>query len=243
MRTRITRLLTVLSLPVLIAGTCSNPVWPPPVLNAPSFQDREIVTVWDSREEMYREAVHLTWNAPPTASVSIHPYKILRYVEVDSTVALEEIPDSVREFFDPTYRLFRSSGSRLFFQTVYYRVFAVDSMGRSGDTSVACTVTLAPKAELTEPGAVLTVPRFSWVYHEFASPAETWIEVRNIDSVIWRSPRFRKNFSHVEHTRCTVPDSVFAEGERYWWEAQVVVVSPVPKLPASVTVGAFDVDY
>ncbi len=186
--------------------------------------------------------MHLIWDAPPADSVSIHSYKVLRLVEADTSVALEEIPDSVREFFDPTYRLFRSSGSRLFFQTIYYRVFAVDSMGRPGDTSVACTVTLAPTAELTEPGAIIGKPRFSWIYHEFAAPAETWIEVWDSASVIWRSERFRKNFSHVEQTSCPAPDSIFTEGERYWWGAHVEVVSPVPKLPGSITVGVFDVE-
>ena len=98
----------------------------------------------------YREAVHLTWAAPPDSSAPVCTYTLLRRIPPDSIfdvfAASRLIPADTADFYDDlASHAFPTNG----FDSIYYRICAIDSFARTGDTSAVTTVILAPQPTVT----------------------------------------------------------------------------------------------
>jgi len=119
-----------------------NPVLPER-LAAPqlSFVDLEIIP---DPLRGYRDAVHLKWEFKDNAHP--HTYTLLRMLPGDSFpdvfTGSRGIPADSTDFYDDlSGYAFPEAG----FDKVVYRITAVDTVGRAGDTSETCTVVLAPQ--------------------------------------------------------------------------------------------------
>jgi hypothetical protein len=89
------------------------------------------------------EAVHLQWTPPEKSTISPNFYTILRMFPGDSVFDIftqsQYIPADTLDFYDnidPS--VFPASGSN--FGLLQYKIFALDSLGRPGDTSDVCSL-------------------------------------------------------------------------------------------------------
>jgi hypothetical protein len=110
----------------------------------------------------YREAVRIQWAPPNIDSISLRSYTLIRKTQTDSLFDIFTstssrgsvgIPDSIRAIDDDANQIGFPTGD---FSLVQYKIFAVDSLGRPSDTSVACSLYLAPQPELD------SIDRESW---------------------------------------------------------------------------------
>ncbi len=126
------------------------PVDPQPyqLSGSPLLRCNGMVPVTDPVEG-YREAIHLSWTYGEGRQ-PVHTYTLLRRFSSDSVFDVfsrsRQIPGDTLNFYDILEnRTFPQSGV----DSVQYRILAVDTLGRSSDTSEACTFLLAPQPVFT----------------------------------------------------------------------------------------------
>ncbi|HEX3020096.1 MAG TPA: hypothetical protein VHP36_07325 [Chitinispirillaceae bacterium] len=96
-----------------------------------------------------KEAVHISWSLPQQASSTVKSFTLLRMSGADSlySVISENIPVDTHNFWDNLEpAAFPVSSSEI--DTVYYKIFAIDDLERSGDTSEPCTLYLVQQPVL-----------------------------------------------------------------------------------------------
>ena len=98
--------------------------------------------------EGYHEAIHLSWSMPQTENTPVRSFTLVRKFSTDSFYDVFSgsrlIPADTNNFYDElAQHPFPASG----FDSVSYRLCAVDTFGRTGDTSEICMVILAPQAK------------------------------------------------------------------------------------------------
>lgn len=131
---------------ILICQFCTPVVAPHFPLPRPTIQSVNLDISKDSRE-----AIHINWTMPQTDSSVVQSYTLLRMFEADSfySVLSENIPPDTFNFYDnldpASFPL--SSIER---NQVYYRIFAFDKSGFSGDTSEPCTLCLVQQSSLID---------------------------------------------------------------------------------------------
>src|SRR5690606_502695 len=89
----------------------------------------------------FLESVFLEWENAPENEINILYYTLLRKDPSDSLFDIfslsQRIPPQIKQFKDPIdLGLFPTDG----FDTLFYKIYAVDIYGRPGDTSSACTL-------------------------------------------------------------------------------------------------------
>jgi hypothetical protein len=95
------------------------------------------------------ESVCLQWENTLDDESRIQYYTLIRKLPSDSLFDVfslsQRIPPSVKEFNDPMeFEFFPTDG----FDTIQYRMYAVDIYGRPSDSSVVCTLLIAPQPKL-----------------------------------------------------------------------------------------------
>jgi len=159
-------------------------------LPAPELTFVELTFTTDLQNGV-REAVHLTWNLRNETSASSHTYTLLRKLSSDSLydvfTSSRGIPADTTNFYDYLYNYqFPETG----FDTISYRVVAVDTIGITGDTSAVCVVLLAPQPELVSfdmtSGCLLWESWirggvFSWCRVQNASGTRTWTSEKKLE--------------------------------------------------------------
>ena len=176
-------------LPVLLCSTCPTIDPPrPDRLSSPLFTHFEIVAGQFDNE--YHEMIHLQWVPDSTDTIPITSYHIIRKVDIDTfPTQITNIPADVNELFDPTYK-FIDADSHKDDRLIFYRICAIDSIddGRPGDTSVACTVSLASLVDLLTPPAD-TIPNqpvnFKWQVPSIFNPIKSYVVLWLSDSTLW----------------------------------------------------------
>jgi hypothetical protein len=96
------------------------------------------------------ESVCLQWEINVDDESRIQYYTLTRKLPSDSLFDVfslsQRIPPSVNEFNDPIeLEIFPTDG----FDTIQYRMYAVDTYGRPSDSSEVCTLLIAPQPKLT----------------------------------------------------------------------------------------------
>jgi hypothetical protein len=219
------RALTVSFLPVcgiIVAAVClCQPFDPitPPRLSAP---DITIIRVGEARLfSSYREAIHIEWRTPVNDSAGIRSFSIIRKTENDSVFDLftrsQGIPPSIDSFNDDIKPIgFPNEGYLL----VKYRIFAIDTLGRPGDTSAICSLFLARQPQLD----TIDLPRSSFRWHSqfIQGSVATYMNLWNKDgSVTWSSPR-QEDFGSWDYPlyfNATVADSLAPLAMGNWYYA------------------------
>jgi hypothetical protein len=136
----IARLLLCLPCLLLLGLTCPSPEpFPPPPPAAPLFSTIEVAAF---KFDTYRPAVHLHWQMPANDSLAIHEFVILQKTPDDSdySVLVRSIPDSVFDFYEALDNI--TLPGIFSYKTVLFRMYAVDMLGRTGDTAATDSIVL-----------------------------------------------------------------------------------------------------
>ncbi len=145
-----------------IASTCPAPdPFPPPPLGAPSITG--LVLIGEQWNDDYQPTIHITWDFSGKDSLPVEKFIVLRKRQLfDSSfeVLPPDIPDSQYEDWDKISATdFPVQG---IYTKIWYRIFAVDTQGRSGDTSAVDSVQLSWPPRITAPVDTLRNGLFTW---------------------------------------------------------------------------------
>jgi hypothetical protein len=152
----------------------------PPVFSKPFLSEAKFST--------YREAIHITWTPPSTDSITIRSYTLLRKTGDDSLFDVftrsQGIPDSIVSFDDDLTPIgFPVNG----YDLIVYKIFAIDTLGRAGDTSAACSLYLASQPELTRIDTAAWC--FGWLSRGIQGSVTSHLKVWNAGGTrSWTSP-------------------------------------------------------
>jgi hypothetical protein len=212
---------------ILLGSSCPSPVsFPPPPLSAPTFLTTELTA---AKFDTYRPAVHLTWKPPHTDSLSIREFVILQK-SIDSSVfsiLVRSIPDSITAYDDNLDRIAFPVAWDV--STMQYRIFAIDTLGRSGDTSAIDSIALAwPPTPLWPPDRDSVRPdTLAWSVFGVEMGYYTYVSLySNSTGLVWKSPRpdtpTYSNHDKTDHFTVPVPSSLsLSSGTTYFWAVKV----------------------
>ena len=193
----------------------------------------------EAKFSTYREALHIVWSPPPTDSISIRSYTLLRKTYNDSIFAVLKygIPDSIVSFNDDlTLVGFPVDG----YDLIEYKLFAIDTLGRPGDTSAACSLYIAPQPELT--ALDTTTWCFGWLSRSIQGSVDSYIKVWNsAGDSLWTSPsveEFGNAQVPVNFSAC-IPDSLIPSLPDTWYFA--IFLDANGSEHQSMKVGSFNV--
>jgi hypothetical protein len=164
------------------------PVDPLPVRlsGKPVLQFVEMAPVADPVDG-YRESVHLRWTFDRSDNDFLNSFTLLRKLSTDSAFDVfagsRLIPADTADFFDELeLYVYPRSGA----DPVLYRLYTVDTLGRSGDTSEICTVSLAPQPVFTAYDvSARRITWESWIHGSVSSWCAVW---HDEDGLLWTSP-------------------------------------------------------
>jgi hypothetical protein len=156
--------------PVFAALVCIPPEPPLPAkLAAPVFTYGSVVI--EQFDGIWQEMIRLSWQPPDSNADAVSEYLILVELPFDTTVdslsLLQTEPQRIPGFKTEAFQL--TGDIRMFTQdslkvTLYYRICAIDSLDRTGDTSSAFGVSLLKKVDMLSPLGKLDTNRFVWEF-------------------------------------------------------------------------------
>lgn len=158
-------------------------------MNAPSFTDIEVTAIkWG---DTYRGSIHFQWNMPGRDSLPVDHFVILRKKESLDTSFNEgiiDIPDSASECWDKLDP--GDLPDQGVYSKIWYRIFAVDTQGRPGDTSAADSIQLSWPPRITAPVDTLRGGLFKWTTIRYLGGYYTGLSLWS-DSLglIWKGPK------------------------------------------------------
>ena len=128
---------------------------------------------------------------PGRDSLPVDYFIILRKKQSTDTAfneAILNIPDSINEYWDRLYPIdFPDQGV---YTKMWYRIFAIDTQGRSGDTSATDSVTLSWPPRITEPVDTLRGGIFRWETVRYLGGYYTSLSIwSDLEGLIWKSPK------------------------------------------------------
>jgi len=189
--------------------------------------------------EGYHEGVHISWTLAQKEPARIRSFTLMRKFPADSVFDVfggsRGIPADTADFYDVLAgHTFPEEG----FDSVYYRLCAVDDEGRTGDTSEACVVTLAPQARLVgfdpKNGCLLWE---SWIRGGIFSWCSVWDATMAYE---WASQR-QDAFPHTDQPgsfSACFPDSLQPPPPGRWYFALFVRANDT----YSLKIGSIDVE-
>ncbi len=188
MRLRSTALLCT-ACALCLASTCPTPdPFPAEPIRAPSLTALELTGIKSGG--IYQRAVHLQWKLLGKDSIPIAQFVILRKQMLDSSYSIMHygIPDTQYDDWDVLDAGdFPDPGV---YAKIWYRVFALDLSGRSGDTSAADSIRLTWPPRITYPEDTLKNNLFQWstvlYLGGYYSYLYLWEDARGL---LWTSPR------------------------------------------------------
>jgi len=193
----------------------------------------------EAKFSTFREAIHVGWVRPSEDSIGIRSYTLLRKNFDDSLfdICSHDIPDSVTSFDDDLNLIgFPANGYFL----IRYRVFAVDTLGRPGDTSAACSLYVAPQPEFT--ALDTTSWCFGWLSRSIQGSVTSHIKIWNgAGNRTWTSPdseKFGNEQVPVNFQAC-LPDSLKPPLPDQWY--YTIFLEANGSLYQSIKVGSFNV--
>jgi hypothetical protein len=172
-----------------VASTCTSPdQFPPAPMRSPSFTSFEVTALKSG--DAYRSAIRLQWELLGKDTLPVNQFVILRKKQISDTafsILHYEIPDTETTDWDILSAAdLPGQGT---YTKIWYRIFAVDSQGRSGDTSLADSVQLSWPPRITAPGDTLRDNLFKWSTILYLGGYYSGLSIWS-DSLgfIWKSP-------------------------------------------------------
>ncbi len=235
--------LTLLSVLYFQCLTIDPP--PPRHLSAPNFIYHNVIAATDYTN-IYHEKISLRWEPDSTDSISPQIYQLLYRTDIDSFFKpIKNIPADTEYYFQQT-SIFDTL-ARTTEHVIFYRIFAFDSLGRGGDTSDVCTVSLARTITLiypttstndfTEKNCFLWEVPEGIVSRNF-SHALLWKE----DSLIWESDSaVFYSMGSAKQVEKKIPN-IFLPLQKgtYYWGVKLAIIDKND--PLSITIGKFNIE-
>jgi len=230
---------------VLMQASCPGPGLPlPQRVDAPVLVMDSAQVTGVRRGGEWRKSIRLPWTAPVDSEGIIASYVLLRSSAgtIDSLfdVAIQGIPDTIRAAYDVIDEI--PSPSTGGYQPVYYRLFALDTYGRAGDTCPAESVMLAPDARVLEPADSTYAGQFRWSMTGVQGPYISYIKIWSSAALLWESPRpampVYGGEAITDLFSAVLPDSVRSvlAGSRCWYGAKIDV--QMGNFPQSIVIGS-----
>lgn len=220
---------------ILIGPSCiiDNIIMPPklkePIISKANFDAVNLPSIGD-----YTEALHVSWTPPPTDSNAISAFVLLKRVPGDTVFEqYANIPPDMSDFYEAVDRSnFPLEG----YDSIFFRVYALDTLGRPGDTSEIYTLYTVPQPLLD----TITKGCFKWrergVFSGVVSYMKLWNDSLKIQ---WESDRYDE-FPPVEkdaiYNTC-IPDSLLAIRKIKWYYCLYIEASE----RYSILMGTLDV--
>jgi hypothetical protein len=160
-------------------------------MRQPHFTSIDVAAVKSG--ETYRPAVKLTWDLPGKDSLPVGQFVILHKKEAsDSAFSVLHfgIPDTSAADWDVLS--LSDFPAQAGYSKIWYRVFAVDTFGRAGDTSAIDSVILSwpPLIIFPEAEGALRDNTFKWSTILYRSGYYTYLFLwSDSPGVFWKSPR------------------------------------------------------
>ena len=227
---------------IIMMGCLTIDQEPPQRLSAPIFTHYSIVAKKDFDNE-YSEFIQLNWIPDSTDKISIRYYEITRVIPIDSNsnTNIKNIPHDTTTMYDRVSNLNLLS-PRTKSNNILYRIFAVDSLERAGDTSVVCTVSLAENVILKSPFDTLHSDLFQWIVPQIFTQSITNILLWKNDSLIWESDSISDyTGGGSKNQRKILPASLspLSPGKYYWGIKMSLVSGGIERDPSSITIREF----
>lgn len=189
--------------------------------------------------EKYYEAIHLIWKLNSNEErENIASFVLLRKFSEDSTFDIfwgsRTIPADTFNFYDKLveYRFPENS-----YDSISYRIFAIDKYGNNGDTSDVCVVYIAPQPRLKEYDIEKGCIRWeSWIRGGIRSWCKIWSEEKEIEIMSKEIEEFPTTDKPAEFEFC-LPDSLKHLSSGEWYYSIFVKANE----RYSIKVGNFDV--
>jgi len=214
---------------LFLGSSCPSPEpFPVPPLQAPSFTS---ATLTVARFDTYRPAVHLAWSSPHNDSLAVREFVILQRSQDSAgfSVLVRSIPDTVTGFYDNIDRF--TFPQHWDFYTLEYRIFAIDSLGRAGDTSAIESLSVAWPPTLLWPATTDSVRPDSLAWTVFGVEFGYFSYVylySDTGGLIWKSPRpdtpTYSSHDNPDHYVQRLPGSLpLPSGQNYFWAVNVEI--------------------
>jgi hypothetical protein len=173
-----------------VASTCPTPdSYLPNPIRAPAFTSISITAIKSGGG--YRQAARLQWELPGKDSLPVSQFVILRKKQISDTaytVLHYGIPDS--QFLDWDILSPADWPGQGTYTKFWYRVFALDTQGQSGDTSAADSAQLSWPPTIVSPVDTLFNGLFKWSTILYRGGYYTYLYLWS-DSLglLWTSPQ------------------------------------------------------
>ena len=186
----------------------------------------------------YHVSVHLSWTFDKDGEQPVYSYTILRKLPSDSVFEVfsrsREIPADTFNFYDDLENLtYPLSG----FDSIQYRMYAVNKKGYSSDTSAECLIFLAPQPVFNSFDASTRCLEWeSWIRGGITSWCVVWSDEAGRS---WTSPQ-RDEFPFTDEPAlfsACLPDSLGTPGDDRWFYALYLRSNEAN----SLTIGEIDV--
>lgn len=172
-------------------------------------------TPYDDPFGNFVEAVFLQWESIPEDADRILYYTLLRKHSTDSLFDIfslsQRIPPGIKNFNDPVDPDFFPTET---FDTVFYKIYAVDIYGRPGDTSSACTLFIAPQPILRKFDKTTGCLQWeSWIRGGQISYGEFLTDSNQCHWVSRRTEAFPRTDEPAFFTSCKPDTCTFFKGD------------------------------
>jgi hypothetical protein len=220
---------------ILFGSTCilDNIIMPPklkgPVITKANFEAVKLPGIGD-----YTEALHVSWTPPPTDSNAISAFVLLKRAPGDTIFEQHaNIPPDTLDFYEAVDRMnFPSEG----YDSMFFRLYALDTLGRPGDTSEICTLYTVPQPALD----TIANGCFKWRERGVFSAVMSYMKLWNDSLKIhWTSDKydaFPPVEKDAEYSAC-IPDSLLAIRKIKWYYSIYIEASE----RYSILMGTLDV--
>ncbi len=125
-------------------ASCPSPIsFPPPTLPAPLFTGINVDGFVFQSSTGVRPSVHVQWKMPSGDSLGVKEFVLLQKLPGDSffSVLARSIPGNISDYYENIDDF--GYPNPLTYKTVLFRMFALDSIGRAGDTAARDSIVLA----------------------------------------------------------------------------------------------------
>ncbi len=217
---------------LFLAGACPSEFKPlPPTLNAPAITNLELTAVRSGTGGtlQYHPAIHIRWTPPDQDSVRVQSYTLLRSAisgsDTSFTVATHSIPAGVHEVYDRIDDILPPK--ELDHKFIFYKIAALDTLDRPGDTSLVDTFALGHPPSLEIPHDTLRTNFFRWIVAKIPAGYRTHMILWGDNGPIWKSPlpqspTYGSTEWYIAH-EVTMPDSVWPlPSSLYYFGARVI---------------------
>lgn len=162
----------------------------PTKLKAPFNLNAKIVN-FDSTFNTPGEFIYINWEKNPHDTISTASYSII--IKTDSTgtaTKITNIPENILSYYSPITSIY-SEEFRTIKRPIIYSMFSIDTLGRAGDTTLPCTVNIAPSVLLSSPGQSVnsldTSIAFKWFVRKVPDQTISAVSLWKEDSIFWLS--------------------------------------------------------